>query len=208
MPGHERLVAEQVLQLARVLAGCAPARPRASAPGRARRGPSRPGPGPATGARRPRAAGRPCPSGSGRGSARSRGASSPGSHGAPARPARRRPRAGRRSAAPNASSTAVPDGGFSPRAASWKRPVSIGLTTTRSRSRSSRGTCPARAIARDALPGERLELRRRAADGSGIGARARRDGPARQGGVEGVGDDVEVGQLGHGRRLYPRKRAC
>ena len=50
----------------------------------------------------------------------------------PRRSTRRRPRAGRRSRGPNASSTAVLAGGFSPRAASWKRPVSIGLTTTRS----------------------------------------------------------------------------
>ena len=33
-------------------------------------------------------------------------------------------------------------------------------------------------------------------------------GSAGQGGVERVGDDVEIGQLGHGRRLYPRKPAC
>ena len=28
--------------------------------------------------------------------------------------------------------------------------------------------------------------------------------PPGEGGVEGVGDDVEIGQLGHGWRLYPR----
>ena len=56
---------------------------------------------------------------------------------------------------------------------------------------------------RDGLAGERLELGRRAADGQRHLRPRGGDRPVRQGGVEGVGDDVEVRQLGHGPRLYP-----
>ena len=61
----------------------------------------------------------------------------------------------------------------------------------------------------DALPDERRELRRACPrTASGIRARAPSTESAGEGRVEGIGDDVEVGQLRHGRRLYPRESAC
>jgi hypothetical protein len=58
------------------------------------------------------------------------------------------------------------------------------------------------------LPGEGGKLGGSAAD------RERRQGAdavdraACKGRVKGIGDDVEVGQLRHGGRLYPRESAC
>ena len=67
---------------------------------------------------------------------------------------------------------------------------------------------PAPADALDPLADERGELGGRAPDGERHqGARAGRPA-AGEGGMEGIGDDVEIGQLGHGRRLYPRESAC
>ena len=140
--GDERLVLEQVLELARwrrirsrqasrVSAGSS-----ASGPELGRR---RPG----TAGRPPPAAGRPCPSGWDRGSgsrrARRRPAARP--RRASMRPRRRgrRPRA--RSRGRRRSSSAASAG-----AASWKRPVSIGLTTISSRSSSRMRNLPRRRI--------------------------------------------------------------
>ena len=83
--------------------------------------------------------------------------------------------------------------------------MSIGLTTTRSRSRSQVEELAHRARSRATRwPDERVELGRRAPDGERHQASARAvTRPAGEGGVEGVGDDVEVGQLGHGRAIVP-----
>ena len=62
--------------------------------------------------------------------------------------------------------------------------------------------------ARDPLARERRDLGRGAPDGQGHQRPAGRDGPAREGGVQRIGDDGEIGQLGHGWRLYPRTRGA
>ena len=88
-------------------------------------------------------------------------------------------------------------GSLPPGAASWNRPVSIGLTTTRSRSRSIRGTCRAGGSL-DTLADEAVELGRGAPDGERTGRLADSIGRPREGGIEGLGDDGEVGKFGHG----------
>ena len=55
----------------------------------------------------------------------------------------------------------------------------------------------------DALPGEGLQLGRGAPHGERRERLGGGDGPAGEGGVEGVHDDVQVGQLGHGRAIVP-----
>jgi hypothetical protein len=62
--------------------------------------------------------------------------------------------------------------------------------------------------ARDALVCKGIELGRRAAHRERHERPGARQQPARKGGVERVGDDVEIGQLGHGWRLYRRRPAC
>ena len=124
--------------------------------------------------------GRPCPSGSGRGSG--------------PRPPRRRPAASRRRASSGRHRAAVPRaprtrgrravlvGSFSPGAASWKRPVSIGLTTTRSRSKLEEQELAAppkrrRAAARRGRRARPACRARRADPGAAVGGDRR--GPAR-----------------------------
>ena len=58
--------------------------------------------------------------------------------------------------------------------------------------------------ARDPLAREGVELRRRAAHRERRRGAGRDDGTARERGVQRVGDDGEIGQLGHGERLYRR----
>ena len=82
--------------------------------------------------------------------------------------------------------------------------MSIGLTTTRSRSSSQVEELAHARDALDPLADERRELGRRAADGERHERPRAGQRPAREGGVERVGDDVEIGQLRHGRRLYRR----
>ena len=175
--------------------------PPRSAPGRGHRGPSRPSRGPARAARRPRGAGRPCPSGSGRDSAPARARRPPAARQRP--PSRRRVRG--RSARPGAERQL--DRGAGRRLLPARGELEA--------SREHRVHDDAVAIEhdveelaqapdlRDGLAGERLELGRRAADGQRHLRPRGGDRPVRQGGMEGVGDDVEVRQLGHGPRLYP-----
>ena len=107
-----------------------------------------------------------------------------------------RPGAGR---VPNARTTAVFVGCLAPGAASWNRPVSIGLTTIESRREVDEQELAAPGDAHDALPHERVELCRRAPDREGRERLRVRDRPTGHGRMEGLRDDRQVGQLGHGR---------
>ena len=62
--------------------------------------------------------------------------------------------------------------------------------------------------ARDPLPDQGLELRGRPADGEGGERPDAGHRPPGQGGMERIGNDVEIGQFRHGRRLYPRSRGA
>ena len=62
--------------------------------------------------------------------------------------------------------------------------------------------------ARDPLAREGLELGRSPANGKRHQGADRGHAPPDEGRVERVGDDIEVGQLGHGRRLYARDRGA
>ena len=182
-PGDERLVAQQVLELARMTPD--PVAPDLEGQRRIERIRTHLAGAP-TGDRpldARRAAGRPCPSASGRGSG-----PPVGRVGRDPRRARdvqgrvggQTPPAGRR----RGLDRHVLAGSFSPRPASWKRPVSIGLTTTRSSRRGQvRGTCHART--REALSGERGELRGGAPHGQRISARASPIGPVARSGPRG-----------------------
>ena len=86
--------------------------------------------------------------------------------------------------------------------------MSIGFTTTRSRSSVEVQELARARDALDPLPGERRKLGGRAADRERHQGADTVDRAAGEGRVEGIGDDVEVGQLRHGRRLYPRESAC
>ena len=177
-PGDERLVLEQVLRARPGDGGSARARHRASAMDRLRRGPARHRSRPRAGRRRPGGR-RPCPSGSDRGSGSRPASSSAGIHvvlrvhfaasrGGAARP-------------PNPRTNAVFVGSGAPGAASWNRPVSIGLKTIRSRSkratryfprrRSSTSGCPTSAFSSAGVP----------RTASGPGASTEVIGTARQG---------------------------
>ena len=110
--------------------------------------------------------------------------------------------------APNASSTAVPAGAFSPCARELEAPgehrvdddpVALEVEVEEL----ARARDP-----HDTLTRERLELRGGAAHGERHRRARAREHTAREGGVERVGDDVEIGQFGHGRRLYRGKPAC
>ena len=94
---------------------------------------------------------------------------------------------------PNPRITAVFDGALTAGPASWKRPVSIGFTTIRSRSRSIARNLPCLRIAVTRLTDERLELGRRAAHGKRPGSRRRRDRAAPERGVEGFRDHGQIG---------------
>ena len=203
-PGHERLVLEQVLQLARMASDPGPP----GLEGQARivgvgpellveagHRPVEPG----------RQRGRPCPSGSGPGSGPRRlGVVGRQPVGAPRSRRQRRP-AARRRAARSRGRRRSSSAAWSPGAASWNRPVSIGLTTIRSRSRSTSRNLPRRRIAVEPLPDERLELGRRAPDGERREGLGPDDRPPGEGGVEGLGDDGQVGQLGHGPAIVGRE---
>ena len=166
--GHERLVLQQVLELARV-----PPDPLAPDLERQRRvvcvrallAPPSPGIGAVDPGRRQvdlAHLGRVAVADLGRGASRRepRRAARPG--GGIARPSRR--------AARSPSTTAVLVGCFSPGAASWNRPVSIGLHDDRVAIEvDQRGTCRAGGSTVEALADERLELGRRAADGERSG---------------------------------------
>ncbi len=122
-------------------------------------------------------------------------------------------RAARRARDPNPRTTAVLVGCLSPGPASWKRPVSIGLTTIAVALELDRaGTCRVAGSAVDPLPDERLELRR--------ACRGRRAAPARR--AERIGrpasaawrasaTTVRSGKFGHGRPIVAdceRETAC
>ena len=131
--------------------------------------------------------GRPCPSGSGRGSG--------------SRPRRRRPASSPRRAVQRAASAAVPrvprsrgrppssTAASSPGAASWNRPVSIGLKTTRSRSSSRSRNLPRRRRSTSRCP-------TRASSSAGVPRTA-----------SGPGASVEVTARPGGRRGTPRRRS-
>ena len=155
------------------------------------------------GRRRP-AAGRPCPSGSGRGSGAPACASSAGSQAAPR--VQRGGVGGRRPArAPKPRTTAVLAAACRPGAASWNRPVSIGLHDDRGRARGRQQEL-ARA---GGSPSTRWPTSACSSAGvprtaSGAGRLGRLDRPAGQRRVEGVGDDGQIGQFGHGRAIVAR----
>ena len=206
MPAMKCLVLEQVLELARVA-------PDALLPDRqgqarvvgvgaelvieARRSADRGPPAP----------GRPCPSGSGRGSGPRRLASSAGSQAA-ARVQRARPAgAGPAPAGPRRSPGRGPSSSAasSPGAASWNRPVSIGLNTTdRDRARPA-GTCraggPLRPAGRRGAPSSAGVPR----TASGASATAVTDRAAGQSRMERLGDDGQVGQLRHAATIVGRE---
>ena len=198
-PGHERLVAQQVLELARMAPDPLPPDVEGQRRDRRRRGPGPVRPGPARPARRRPAAGRSCPSGSGRGSG--------------PRPVRRRPAARRaprvqRAASrrppvrgPKPSTTAVLAGSLSPGAASWNRPVSIGLQAIASRSRSISRNLPRRRIDRTRWPTRAASSAGVPRTASGPGALGGHDRPAGERGMEGIGDHGQIGQFGHGAAI-------
>ncbi len=62
--------------------------------------------------------------------------------------------------------------------------------------------------ARDPLAREGLELGRGPPDGKRHQSADRGHAPSHKGRVERVGDDIEIGQLGHGARLYARDRGA
>ena len=101
----------------------------------------------------------------------------------------------------NPSTTAVLPGCFSFGSASWKRPVSIGLTTMRVALEVQEQELAPPADRGQALPDEGLQLGRRAADRE-RGDRGRRaDRPAGEARMERLGDDRQVGQFGHSRPI-------
>ena len=175
-PGHERLVAQQVLELARMAPDPVP--PDLEGQGRDRR---RRGPGPA---RRGPGTGRSTPAGCevdlahlGRVAVADLRPGVVGRQpGGAARPARRVARAGRSADRSRARRPSWP-GSLSPGAASWNRPVSIGLQAIASRSRSISRNLPRRRMRLDALADEGGQLGRRASDGE----RARAPPPDRTG---------------------------
>ena len=119
--------------------------------------------------------------------------------GGAARP-RRGVRAGRPPARPKPSTTAVLVGSLSPGAASWKRPVSIGLKTIASRSRSISRNLPRRRI--DTRAGRRgLQLGRRAPDRERARARRRRIGRPARAAWRASATTVRSGNSGTARRL-------
>ena len=203
-PGDERLVPKQVLELARDGAGSVRARRPASAPGRPRPSPDRARQGPGPVDRRRPGAGRSCPSGSDRDSgpraSRRRPAATTRHGSRPPRPAAPRARV------PNPRTTAVFVGSLVPGAASWNRPVSIGLHAISSRSRSINRNLPRRRM--DSM---RWPIRPASSAGvprtaSGPGAVADGHRATGQGRVEGVGDHGQIGQFGHGGTIVvPRK---
>ena len=180
--------------------GSAHATPRASAPGRRRQGRSRPrrGPGPPD-PRRP-AAGRPCPSASGRGSAPRDGRRRPAAMAASRVQAagRNRPRA---AIGPRRSTTAVLVGSFTPGAASWKRPVSIGFTTTRSPSRSIMRNLPRRRMAVMVCPTSASSSAGVPRTASGPGASADSIGRPRRAASKASATTVRSGSSGTAARL-------
>ena len=170
--GHEGLVPQQVLEFARVSPDALP--PQVEGQRRiirigaqlglreAGHDPVQPG----------RSAGRPCPSGWGRGSAPRPGRSSAGSHAAPrVHVAASR---GPLTLGPNRRMNAVLDGSGVPGAASCRRPVSIGFTAMASRSRSSSRNLPRRWIAVTVWPTSASSLGRRPAHGERPRGRDRR----------------------------------
>ena len=140
--GHEALVLQEVLELAGMPADPLAPDVQGQRWDRRRQGRVRSRTARVPCGRARRATGRPCPSASGRGTEPPRSRRRPASR---RRAWSRRPVASATSgAAPNDSTTAVFVGSFSSGRASWNRPVSIGLTTTRSRSRSTIRNLPRR----------------------------------------------------------------
>ena len=109
---------------------------------------------------------------------------------------------------PKPSTTAVLAGSLSPGAASWNRPVSIGLHGDRVPLELDEQELAAPADRPDALADEAGQLGRRAAHGERSGGVGRRDRSAGEGGMEGVGDHGQIRQFGHGARDCSRQKAC
>ncbi len=198
--GHERLVAQQVLELAGVTAD-------AVAPDleRQRRvvgvgtllcfAPAR-GPGD----RRRPGAGRPCPSGWGRDS---------GPRAAHRRPAASRHRAssglhrpGADTRGPNPRTTAVFVGRLIAAAGtSWKRPVSIGLQAMRVAVEVDQQELAAPPDRRSRVGRQGVKLGRRASHRQRTGCLDRADRSPGERRVERVGDHGQIGQFGHGAAI-------
>ena len=207
MPGDERLVPEQVLQLARVAPDPRRARPRGSAPGRPRPGPasaSRPG-------TRPVDAGRQQVDLAHLGRVAV----------ADLRRLRRRPAASRRRAVQAAASGGPPArgpnreddrrlrrqllAGCGQLEAAGEHRVDddpVAIQVDEQELAASRGS--ARPAARRARRARRACPR----TASGPGASARPNRPSAEGGMERLGDDCEVGQFGHGRPIVAARSAC
>ena len=147
-----------------------------------------------------RHAGRSCPSGSGRGSgppaARRRRAASRRRAVQRGRVGRAASRADRTRARPRSWSAACRAG-----AASWKRPVSIGLTAIRSRSRSISRNLPRRRIDRTRCPTSASSSAGVPRTASGPGASTDRDRPPARAAWSASATTVRSGNSGTARRL-------
>ena len=91
-------------------------------------------------------------------------------------------------------------------AASWNRPVSIALIAIAVALELEEDELAPPANAAQLLPDERRQLGRGAAHGQGRGRLGAHDRPTGKRSMEGVRDDRQVGQLGHGRAIVAVRR--